>query len=400
MGTKTISKPAVIAIVFLTVTACIVVIVTSGRIPGTAKRRVFRPHTLQLPSTEEAQFPFSEIPKDRALLTEEQERTRKEPIPEYPFQHPDWYLKLKSALMKQIDIDFSETPFEDAVAEVARKTRVRIEIDKAVDEKDYTLSLRLRGIKALNALALVLAVDENLDFELAPDGVCVKFGKDIEQHENARILMAIESAREDVYLLERRDNNLQSLQSTEPHLFNWFDKTTDDAIWEIRITYRISYSYSDDAFKAAINSEAPQVRWKGNAADALKWVLKNAELTYRYYNNNPPELEIFTQEEQRTKEKEEEERLEAFEQFAFTILSGVVKNEPLHKLIEMLGEQTGVCIYPDKATWEAGVRVTIPGENPTVKQLLDYLREKHSVKHWFELDSETNQETLYLLESG
>lgn len=394
MKTGTVRTLIVFLVISLTITAVVVVISAGRDIPTIDQYRILKPYTIEPPQSDEMDFLPPQIQKKTFTEDEQQEVANKEPIPEYPYKLHEWQAKLYEAFEARITVRFVDRPFEDAIRDVAQKLGVRIIIDPSIRTEDLTVSLRLREVRGKNTLLLVLSAGPDLSYELTSNGILVKLDEDVSRSETEKILSRIESARWSVAEEKPGQKLVEKLRATQPHGFRWYDKTTGQALKEIGDVYGLTLRYYSG--ELAHYQEAPQVSWEGNAPEALKYVLENAGLAYRCYKDH---VGIYAAKEFTETFGEEEERSKASERFLMKRFWGKTENVPLHKLIDRLQRQTGVRTYPDMATWEAGVRVTLPGENPTVKQLLDYLQKKHCIKHWFELDSETGAQSLFLLKS-
>ncbi len=328
------------------------------------------------------------------------ELVAKKQVPPYPHQLPNWRIKLREALEKPIDVCFSDTPFETAIAEVAGKTGIRIDIDLAIDVEDYRVSLRLREIAAKNCLALVCAVDENLAYNLRPEGIYITFDKNVKDCETEEILWAIEYARGAVagdkerrkYLRKRR----KELQATQWRDFDWYNKSIRHVIREMKAAWKLEIVIDPRVDDDLLDGEAPQASFCANAVEALRW-LEVRSLSWCHKDGDV----IFVSYLEDINEWKEwhELRAAAFEEFAANRIPGQIRDVPLHGLISAVRDATVTQVYADRQSWETGIKITLPGENPKVKELLDYLDKNHAVKHWFKLDCDTGRETLYLLKS-
>ncbi len=336
--------------------------------------------------------------KDQAVPAGQKQAAAQEPVPDYPYQLPEWHVKMKRLLDRRVSLDFSTAPFETVIRELERKIGVRIIISPGIDVDVYErpITIRLENMMARNVLSLLVAQLGDLAYELEPDRICIKSEKDVSSSGPSKaeaVLAEIDQARKVLGYEEQRQEFLKKLPATEPREFDWYGRNCLQAVEEIKTAWSLPLVCASSAMESLKQSDAPQMRWSGNAIEALERVLENANLSYKVTKGSS--IRVCTVEESRA----EQESRDALERFTSIVLSGKIENEPFHKLIARMQQDTRVSIYPDRASWEAGVVVTVPGENPTAGQVLDCLLKEHKIMHWYEVDGKTGEEKLFLLKS-
>ncbi len=390
----------VVLFVAAVVAVAVLAIVSSGStLAPPAGSGALQLYCLESPQPQQPEHPSPEMEPVETQPQEFQPVVRKPNVPPYPWKLPEWSIRLMEVLERPVSAYFEETPIDEALHFVQDMTGANIAIDSKVHVEDLCVTISVKRIKVRYLLALVLSADRDLAYELRPQGIYVTTREYVRRCEAQEILKSIERAREALAECRQGQGCLDAPSAAVPHEFDWSGKSVAEALKQIKRVYSINYKYQGvDEWDLQLG--APRGRWKGNAAEALRRLLGHVQLAYEVCGTGSEGFIRITTPAWLSRVREARKiRKTAFRDFGSTPIGSKVEDKKLHKLIQHLDDLTNVRVIPDRATWDTGIRVSLPGENSTIKELLDYLRKKHGIKYWFELDCDTGRETLFLLKS-
>jgi hypothetical protein len=380
-------------------------VIEAGFVPSAETETVVEDSSFfEAAPTEEHQIGVNQEEEEKSPAEIIYESVTANTSPGYPYLLPGWRGRLRKALDKKIDVNFDKTPFDEALSYVAECIGIRIVVDWADDKESYLVTIKLRQIRAQNVLNLISVGDENqhLSFEIKPDAIHVRKYSCGDgscpdwQSDTEKVLEAIEQARLAIACQKEYDRLHRAFVSTRPREFDWKGRTVGEAVREIGDAYDLNVVMDPRLDDDLVLRKAPQVSFAGNAPYALETLAAGLGLVYRFCTDGVLITEKDSFLDCSDKERKWEE---TFEEFTETSLLWAARSTPLNDLLEKVKLETGVNIYPDRATWEADIRVELTGENLTIKDLFDCLYIVHGVEYLFNLDFETGQGTLFLLKS-
>ncbi len=402
MMRRTTASTLVVTIsVILAVLGCILLIVTSGGAPSARQTQIAAPSTKNNVDTlQEPEIYLSEARKSEIPVVGEQAPAPQKSVPEYPYKLPQWRVELLKAIFKPVSIECFDVPFENAVDELANKLGVKIEIDSLVLGKKLKAYLKNDKSNGLNVLHWLMAMDpdEEIGFKLQKGRIFITLGSNEKWSKSDIVFFRIDTARQNIWLREQEQKYLCQLRQTPVHRFDWVEKTVSQALDEIRAAYNLKIDDSYITHWSELQDKAPRVSWKVTAFEALETLLENTPFNCAVVAYEKS-LSVRLWQKYEGDETMEQHYQRKCERFNYIKIEGGIEGEPFHKLIKRLEQPLGVVIQTDESTWKASIKVSFPNENPTAKELLDYLQEKHGIEHWFEMNRETGKQTLFLLKT-
>ncbi len=322
----------------------------------------------------EPEMAVEEEPEEFKILCMLAEDTR----PQYPYADNDNYPEIKKALEKRISVRFIDTPITEALAFVSHLLGINIVLHPEVDT-EIAINLRLRHIKAKNALALILAVDEGLAYRFRHEGLVVSYDSGLSVQEQIR--ESIREAHAEQQAQRRQRQFLETLNSPAEREFDWTGKSCREALLEVCTAWSLPLNVqSCEDFSLYLN--APHGRWKGNAKAALERALAGTGFSYTFYADGNT-MNIMRGEDAKLYRYYAAMRGSAFRRLKSARLSFNPAGMKLNEILKRIENDISMLVVPDRETWDKHITISLDSANPTLGELLDYLQRKHLVCAWY-----------------
>lgn len=337
-------------------------------------------HVIEAPRRE----PPRPVPEPAPVIEQEPEEFKvlcmpvEDGRPKYPYAEYDCYPEIESILQKRITLRFNNTPLDEALAFVSHVLGVNIALSPDVDP-ELPVNLRLREIKAKNALELILAVDDGLAYRFRHEGLLVSYDAGLSIPEQIR--QSIWEAHAEQRAQRRLRQFVETLNSPDKREFDWTGKSCREALLEVCTEWSLPLNVqSCEEINLYLN--APRGRWKGNAKAALERALTGTGFSYAF-NPDGNTTNIMREEEAKLHRYYAAMRGSALKKLKGTRLSFNPAGMKLNEILKRIENDISMSVVPDRETWDKHITISLDSANPTLGELLDYLQRKHLVCAWY-----------------
>ena len=337
-------------------------------------------HVIEAPRPE----PPRPAPKPAPVIEQEPEEFKvlcmpvEDGRPKYPYAESDNFPEIERALERRISVRFIDTPIAEALAFVSHLLGINIVLDPEVDT-ELCVNLRLREIRAKNALELILAVDDGLTCRHRHGGILVSYDERLSVQEQIR--ESVREAHVELRVRRRERQFLEALNSLEEHEFDWSGKSCREALLEVCTAWNLPLNVQS-CRDLCLYLSAPRGRWKGSAKAALERALAGTGFSYAF-NPDGNTMNIMREEEAKLHRYYATMRGSAFRRLKSARLSFNPTGMKLNETLKRIENDIGIVVVPDRETWDKHITISLDDTNPTLGELLDYLQRRHIVSAWY-----------------
>jgi hypothetical protein len=315
-----------------------------------------------------------EEPEEFRVLCMPAEDTR----PKYPYAEPDNYPEIERILERRISLCFTDTPISEVFVFLSDILGINVVLSPDVDP-ELPVNLRLRQIKAKNALALILAVDDGLTCKFRHEGLLVSYDERLSIQEQIR--ESIREAHAERQAQRRQRQFIETLNLPAKCEFDWTGKSCREALLEVCTAWSIPLNVQS-CEDLSLYLNAPRGQWKGNAKAALERALAGTGFSYAF-NPDGNTMNIMREEQAKLHRYYAAMRGSAFKKLKSTRLSFNPAGMKLNEIFRRIESNVGILVVPDRETWDKHLTITLDNANPTLGELLDYLQRRHLVCAWY-----------------